>query len=108
MKVHITEKHIKSCRPEGRYTPVDIALIDTDCFEEINVKPRGEQRFVAEVDGVTVPLPTRLCRALVDFAAGRGMKPHTFEFPIEREMAKIEESYLLEPVDGFDMDLDWI
>ncbi|MDP5168968.1 MAG: hypothetical protein NWR72_01890 [Bacteroidia bacterium] len=106
MKVQITDKHIKSCKPEGRYTPVDIALIDTDCFEEIRIRPHGEQRFVADVDGVVVPIPTRICRAIVDFQAGRGMKPQAFEFPIEREMSKMEDSLFLEAMEPLDLG-DW-
>ena len=108
MKVQITDKHVKSCRPEGRYTPVEIALIDTDCFEEIAVRPFGEQRFVAEVDGVVVPLPTRICRAMVDFQSGRGMKAQSFEFPIEREMSKMEDELFLETIEPFDFGGDWI
>ncbi len=107
MKVQITEKHIRSCQPEGRYNPVDVALIATDCFDDVQVRPRGEQRFVAEVDGVVVPLPTRLCRALLDFQAGRGMQAQVFEFPIEREMAKMEDSMFLETIEPFDFGNDW-
>lgn len=108
MKVQITDKHIKSCRPEGRYNPVDIALIDTDCFEEIRVRPFGEQRYVADVDGIAVPLPTRICRALVDFESGRGMKAQMFEFPIEREMSKMEDDLFLETMESFDYGGEWM
>ncbi len=108
MKIQITDKHIKSCRPEGRYNPVEIALIDTDCFEDMLIRSFGEQRFVVEVDGVVVPLPTRVCRALVDFQSGRPMKPMTFEFPIEREMSKMEDSLFLETIDPFDFSGEWL
>lgn len=108
MKVKITEKHIQSCRPEGRYTPVDIALIDTDCFEEIKVRLIAEQRYVADVDGIAVPLPTKICRAIVDFESGRGMKPQQFEFPIEREMSKMEDDLFLETMESFDFGGEWL
>ncbi len=107
MKVQILESHIKSCRPDGRYTPVEIALIATDCFEEVRLRQRGEQRYVATVDGIKVPIPSRVCRAIVDFKDGRGMEPQTFEFPIEREMAKIEDSIFLEAIEPFDLGNDW-
>lgn len=108
MKIQITDKHIKSCRPEGKYNPVEIALIDTDCFEDIRVRSFGEQRFVADVDGLVVPIPTRICRALVEFQSGRGMKPQSFEFPIEREMSKLEDSIFMETVETFDFGGDWM
>ncbi|MEM7371514.1 MAG: hypothetical protein AAF587_23070 [Bacteroidota bacterium] len=103
MKVSVTKRHITSAkRSEGRLTPIEVAVMDLDCFAEINLLASSPSGYSLEVDGSRVKLPRSVQTALEVWEIQGDMKPVSFDLPIEDPFLSSEDLLL----DNFDEGLD--
>ncbi|MEM7659511.1 MAG: hypothetical protein AAF399_25575 [Bacteroidota bacterium] len=105
MNVSITKRHIKSAQlDQGRLSPLEIALVELDVFEQITIIPTGESVYHLDLDGTLVPLPARVSKAMTRWETEANMKPLSFELAIESDMMGLgEEDFLVENFeDGLD------
>lgn len=106
MKVSVTKRHISSAkRSEGRLTPIEVAVIDLDCFEEINLLATSPSGYSLEVDGNRVKLPRSVQTALESWETQADMKPVSFELPIDDPFLTSEDLLLDQFDDGLDFGL---
>ncbi|MDW3651504.1 MAG: hypothetical protein R8P61_30775 [Bacteroidia bacterium] len=111
MKVIITKQHIKAAKlSEGRITPIEVALNDMDCFQEISLKEQEETgNFLLELDGMKMDLPKKASTQLRNFMETGEMKAFNFDLPMEEEIF-VGEDLLMESFEDslhMDMDLDF-
>jgi len=111
MKVIITNQHIKAAKSsEGRITPIEIALEDMDCFQEISLTAKGDtHEFILELDGMKLQLPKKAQKNLHTFIDEGKMKAFSFDIAMENEQYS-EEDLLMESFEDslhLDMDLDF-
>jgi len=86
MKITITKRHIKAALDSnGKRTPVELAVMDEDCFEDVRLLGRETQRFMLDLDGNRIQLPAKVKKSLNAFFAEEKMKPFSFELPVEME-----------------------
>ena len=103
MKVTITSSHIKAAKlSKGKITPVEVALIDLDCFEEIYLSQNENGKYNLLIDGESVKLPRSIQQALKKFDEIGEMNSTSFDLPVENNDFFSEEDSLFEPIDdGF-------
>ncbi|MEM6801549.1 MAG: hypothetical protein AAF696_09095 [Bacteroidota bacterium] len=111
MKVIITKQHIKAAKlSEGRLTPIEVALNDMDCFQEINMKTEEETgKTTLELDGMKMDLPKKAQQALNTYMEEGEMKPFNFDLEMGDEIF-VGEDLLMESFEDslhLDMDLDF-
>lgn len=91
MRINITPRHISAAaNSNGRRTPVELAVMDLDCFEEISLMADGN-RFYLTLDGDRVKLPGKVGKALQQFQASQAMSPMSFNLPVESQTMDFEE-----------------
>lgn len=108
MKVIITNQHIKAAKlSDGRLSPIEAALNDMDCFQEIFLKAKGEMgTFELEVDGMKIQLPTKAQKNLQKFLDTGEMKAFSFDLPMENEMFEGDELTMESFEDSLHLDMD--
>lgn len=108
MKVIITNQHIKAAKlSEGRLTPIEVALIDMDCFQEISITEKEETgEFILELDGMKTPLPKKAQKNLGTFLEQGEMKAFNFDLPVENEMFGSEDLMMESFEDSLHLDMD--
>ena len=108
MKVIITNQHIKAAKlSEGRLTPIEVALNDMDCFQEISLKAKEETGvFILELDGMKTQLPKKAEKNLQTYLEQGEMKAFSFDLPMENEMYGGEELTMESFEDSLHLDLD--
>ena len=107
MKINVTNSHITSAiRSEGKRTPVEIAILDLDCFEEIHLQRPTENRFSLTVDGNAVKLPAKVQKGLLQFYEEGEMEAMSFDLPLDEALLLGGGEVLFESMDdlyGFGM-----
>ena len=105
MKVTITNNHIRAAKlSKGKISPVEVALIDLDCFEEINLYQNENGNFNLKIDGDPVKLPRTIQNSLRKFAETGEMNTTSFDLPVGDNDFFSEEDLLFEPIDdGFSL-----
>lgn len=104
MKVTVTKRHINAAKlSEGKRTPVELAIMEMDCFEEIGLKPEGANGFILEIDGMFVSLPRKVQNGIRKFNSTYEMNPISFDLPLENDLMFTSDDMLFEPFeDSFD------
>jgi len=100
MNISISKRHINSAQSSnGKTHPLELAILDLDMFEEVNIKLIGEGRYSVDIDDMNVVLPRKVNKALDTYEESKEMKPFSFELDIEQELDF--------PTDNFDaLDLE--
>ena len=97
MRINITPRHINSATHSGgRLTPVEIAVMDLDCFEDVVLVNSANNRYHFLLDGEKVKLPAKVAKATQRFAETHTMHPMSFNLSVENQTFEF---------DGFSMDL---
>lgn len=108
MKVIITNQHIKAAKlSEGRLTPIEVALNDMDCFQEISIKTQEESMdFLLELDGMKIHMPKKAQKNLQKYVNEGEMKAFSFDLPMENEIFDGDELMMESFEDSLHLDLD--
>ncbi|MEL6594183.1 MAG: hypothetical protein AAFQ68_29035, partial [Bacteroidota bacterium] len=86
MKVTVTLRNIAVAKEsQGKRSPVEIAVMELDCFEEVRLSRPSSNRFRLEVDGQQIKLNNKVQKALLNFYEEGDMKPLSFDMPLEEE-----------------------
>lgn len=102
MKVKISHRNIiTASESQGQYSPLEIAVMELDCFEEVRLNRPSANRFRLEVDGQNVKLESKVQKALVRFYDTQEMSPLSFDLPLEEEMLLGEGEFFVETMDDF-------
>ena len=99
MKVNITKRHIKAAKlSKGGLTPVEVAVNDLDCFEEISLT----ESLQLNLDGMRISLPNRVRRALNQFSEEGEMSPLSFDLSLDDSLLQPSADSFFEMIDdGF-------
>ncbi|MEO0470693.1 MAG: hypothetical protein AAF206_13790 [Bacteroidota bacterium] len=96
MKVNITKRHIKAARlSQGRLTPVELAVNELDCFEEIAIT----ENLQLDLDGMRIALPNRIRKALNQFEESGEMSPLSFDLSLDDSLFQPSSDSLFEMMD---------
>ncbi|MFK7922784.1 MAG: hypothetical protein AB8H47_12545 [Bacteroidia bacterium] len=102
MKVKISRRNIiTALESQGKRSPVEIAVMELDCFEEVRLSRPSANRFRLEVDGQNVKLDNKVQKALVRFYDTEEMEPINFDLPLEEEMLLGGGELFVETMDDF-------
>ncbi|MEZ4829748.1 MAG: hypothetical protein R3C61_26210 [Bacteroidia bacterium] len=104
MKISVTKRHINAARlSNGTRTPVELAVMEMDCFEEVTLLPKGANGFMLAIDGQHIQLPKIVQKGTRKYLANQEMEPMSFELPMENALMMSREDMLFEPYeDSFD------
>ncbi|GAB4419190.1 MAG: hypothetical protein OHK0039_31360 [Bacteroidia bacterium] len=105
MKISISQRNITAAKlSKGKRTPVELAVMETDCFEEVRLRIDDTGKFRLDVDGARVKLPALVQRRLRQYHTTHEMQPFTFDLLVEgQDMFGDEELYL----DAFDTGFEY-
>lgn len=99
MKVNVTARHIKAGRlSHGHRTPIELAVEELDCFEEVWLKAAGD-RVSLMADGSEIRLPRKVQEAVRSFRETGTMNPMTFELKLDRSVLLGGDGFLSNPWD---------
>ncbi len=106
MKITITKHHVLTAQEsEGQYNPVELAILNQDCFEEVRF---SEDFRNINLDGEVMVLPRRVQSALQSFAELGTMRPLSFDLEIEEPVMLVDEHFFMDEVEEvYDLDLDY-
>ncbi len=100
MKVTISKRDIVSAaRSNGKWSPVEIALMDMDCFEEVRLSRPEPFQFRLDIDGNNVSLPKSVQKGLISFYEHGEMRPMSFDLVVEEDF--LMGSGVFEEMDDF-------
>lgn len=104
MKIAITQRHIHAAQlSRGRRTPLEVAIMEMDCFEEVSLTGAPGQRYGLSLDGMAISLPRRVQRLLDQYAEAGEMSPFSFDLAVDNSHFVEHEDYLLDSLDlGFE------
>lgn len=84
MQISVTKRHIRAAQENiGHRTPVELAIIEQDCFEEVRLLGHESRRWRIDLDGTHLALPREVKRVLNQYQETAEMKPFTFDLPVE-------------------------
>ena len=84
MLIQVTKRHIRAAQQsEGRRTPVELAIIEQDCFEEVRLMGHESRRWRVDLDGTHLSLPREVKKALDQYQDTFEMRPLKFDLPVE-------------------------
>lgn len=99
MLIQVTKRHIRAAQQsKGRRTPVELAILEQDCFEEVHLQGHESRRWRVDLDGNHIALPREVKKALDQYLETQEMKSMNFDLPVE-ELA-FDESDLMVDVFG--------
>jgi len=100
MNILVSKQHIQAARlSNGQRTPIELAIMDMDCFEEVNLKILDTDLFSLELDGNAVPLTQNARTNLKKYLAGEEIKSFSFELPVDDPMMTGGDDLLFESFD---------
>lgn len=101
MNIHVTKRHIRAAQQsEGRRTPIELAIMEQDCFEEVHLLGHESRRWRVDLDGTHLALPRAVKKALDRYQDSLEMKPFTFDLPVEA-LASLEADVMLDVFGDF-------
>lgn len=106
MKISVTKKHIDAGRLSNGRTPIELAVMDLDCFEEVELKADDITGYLLEIDGLNINLSKQVQKALSSFFERQEMKPISFDLPIGSETNFSEDDLFMTVKNDFDDDDD--
>ncbi|MEL6134564.1 MAG: hypothetical protein AAFR59_14485 [Bacteroidota bacterium] len=99
MIISITKKNIKAAsQSDGLRTPIEVAIQELDCFEEIELRHREEGGYMLLLDGESIVLPSVATEALKNWFIHQRMSPTQFDIQLHTP-----DSYMAD--DGLMMDV---
>ncbi|MEM6347468.1 MAG: hypothetical protein AAF927_26495 [Bacteroidota bacterium] len=102
MKVNVSRRNIAvAIESQGKRSPIEIAIIELDCFEEVRLSRPTTNRFRLEVDGQNVKLNKKVQSALLKFHETQEMEPLSFDLPLGEEMLLGGGEFFVETMDDF-------
>jgi hypothetical protein len=102
MKINVSKRHIVSALgTNGKRSPIELAVMDLDCFEEIRLRHKDGYQYQLELVGETVVLPKKAQKALTNFFERGSMHAFSFELPLQSQMPFAEETLLFEAADDY-------
>ncbi|RMG56213.1 MAG: hypothetical protein D6722_26825 [Bacteroidetes bacterium] len=104
MKIAVTNRHIRAAKlSKGHRTPLEVAIMEMDCFEDVSLRGGAKRGFILELDGMRVDLPKRIQNLLEGYALTTEMKPFSFDLAVDNSHFVETEDYLLDSLDmGFE------
>ena len=100
MRINVTPRHIKaSLSRNGQVSPIEYAIMDQDCFEEVSITMKSEQVYRLMVDGEVMDLPAKVNKALNKFSATGEMEPFSFNLALESQ-SMIYEDFSMDVFDS--------
>ncbi|MDX2248079.1 MAG: hypothetical protein SF052_14935 [Bacteroidia bacterium] len=104
MKVTVTKRHINAARlSDGKRTPIELSIMEMDCFEEVSLLPKGTNGYSLSLDGLNVSLPKIVQKSLRKYIEKLEMDPISFELPVDNGLMMSKDDLLFEPYeDSFD------
>ena len=100
MNIKVTARHITAAlSSEGKRTPLELAIMELDCFEEIHLQRPTENRFNLILDGNPQKLPAKVQKALLQFYEEGKMEAMSFDLPLEEELMLGGGEMLFESMD---------
>ena len=104
MKISVNKRHIKAAQlGNGHMSPLEIAVAELDCFEEVKLYASANGSYAMEIDGIYVQLPRSVQKAVKNWESHQIMRPLDFELPINNEVYLEEDAMML---GGFEDGLD--
>ncbi|MEO0898216.1 MAG: hypothetical protein AAFY71_17525 [Bacteroidota bacterium] len=110
MKISVSKRNIKDAQNRStKITPVELAILEVDMFEEIVLNQVDETSYSIDLDDMRIVLPSKVSHALTQYEETGEMKPLSFELAIEQEldiptanfdMVGLEDDFSM----GFDLD----
>ncbi|MEL6670915.1 MAG: hypothetical protein AAFR61_01950 [Bacteroidota bacterium] len=105
MKVTVTKRHIQAAKLSNLRTPVEIAVMELDCFEEVSLSRKEDGSYLLHIDGERIALPKKINQELDQFAETQHMKAVNFDLPVEEDVIVGEDELFLESFDdSFSLD----
>ncbi len=102
MKVKVSLRNIAAAvQSEGKRSPIEIAVMELDCFEEVRLSRPTANRFRLEVDGQNVKLNNKVQKALLKFHETQEMDPISFDLPLGDDMLLGGGELFVETMDDF-------
>lgn len=102
MKIKVSHNNIAvALASQGKRSPVEIAVMELDCFEEVRLSRPTANRFRLEVDGQDVKLNSRVQKALLKFHETQEMDPLSFDLSLGEEMLLGGGELFVETMDDF-------
>jgi hypothetical protein len=84
MQISVTKRHIRAAQQsEGRLTPIELAIMAQDCFEEVRLLGHETGRWRVDLDGNHIALDRVVKKHLNHYQAWLDMKPFKFDLPVE-------------------------
>jgi hypothetical protein len=105
MKISVNKRHIKAAQlGNGHMSPIEIAVAELDCFEEVQLYPNANGSYAMEIDGSFVTLPRNAQKAMAKWESDQLMRPMDFELPIHNAVYLDDDALMLEGYeDGLDI-----
>ncbi|WNJ16882.1 hypothetical protein [Pontibacter sp. G13] len=111
MKISVSKRHVNSARlSNGKRTPVELAIMEMDVFEDILLLASETGDISLKIDGMQIDLPKDVLSAIKTFQDTQNMRPMSFELPVDTDMFMGGEEVMLDAFDevgGMDFDLDF-
>lgn len=96
MRITVTKKHIKAAQlSQNNLSPVEIAVMELDCFEEIRLIQMENDQYLLDLDGTQVVMPQSVNRALWRFETEGIMRTLDIDLPMEEEVMDFLDQDLL-------------
>ncbi|MDX1907060.1 MAG: hypothetical protein SF053_08505 [Bacteroidia bacterium] len=102
MKITVTPSHIRSARlTEGKRTPVELAVMDLECFEDVALRPLKTVGYYLELDGEKVKLPRKVQGLIQTWQETGEMEPFAFDLKPGKDvsMSPADGLFLYNPYD---------
>ena len=102
MKINVSKKHIKlALGTKGKRSPIEIAIMDMDCFEEVHLRQVNGYQYQVELDGEVILLPKKAQKALTNYYEKGTMEAISFDLPLYEQMHFVEEEMLFEATEDY-------
>ncbi|TAE61034.1 MAG: hypothetical protein EAZ89_00970 [Bacteroidetes bacterium] len=109
MKINITKRHIKAAQlSSGKRTPVELAVMDLECFEDVRLKQLSASGYALVLDGEAVKLPRNVQKLTATFIETQEMTPFVFELKLKHDVLSGNDVYMYNPYeDSADLGLGY-
>ena len=97
MHISVTKKHIKATQlSQNNLTPVEIAVMELDCFEDVRLLTLEGQQYMLDLDGMQVVMTNAVYSALAQFEEDGSMRPLEFDLPVGDSTEFVEDDFMME------------
>ena len=104
MKISVTKRHIDAGKLSNGISPIELAIMDLDCFEDVQLRADDATGYLLEIDGLHVTLARHVQKALISFFEKQEMNPISFDLPVDNGQGFSDDDFLLEALNDDEED----